>query len=108
MGEASRLCSDVPIVLCGNKNDVEERKVEPAAVRFPRKIRLQYYDISAKSNYNIEKPFLWLARKLLDKPDLDFVEAAILQPAQTTVDIELLAKHKREFTEAVHWPSDEE
>lgn len=24
----------------------------------------QYYDISAKSNYNFEKPFLWLARKL--------------------------------------------
>lgn len=23
-----------------------------------------YYDISAKSNYNFEKPFLWLARKL--------------------------------------------
>ena len=23
---------------------------------------LQYYDISAKSNYNFEKPFLWLAR----------------------------------------------
>ena len=22
----------------------------------------QYYDISAKSNYNFEKPFLWLAR----------------------------------------------
>lgn len=25
---------------------------------------VQYYDISAKSNYNFEKPFLWLARKL--------------------------------------------
>jgi GTP-binding nuclear protein Ran len=31
---------------------------------------LQYYDISAKSNYNFEKPFLWLARKLVGNPTL--------------------------------------
>jgi hypothetical protein len=24
----------------------------------------RYFDISAKSNYNFEKPFLWLAKKL--------------------------------------------
>ena len=29
-----------------------------------RKKNLQYYEISAKSNYNYEKPFLYLARKL--------------------------------------------
>ena len=31
---------------------------------FHRKKNLQYFEISAKSNYNFEKPFLWLARKL--------------------------------------------
>ena len=35
-----------------------------------RKKNLQYYDISAKSNYNFEKPFLWLARYYFEK-DLD-------------------------------------
>lgn len=35
------------------------------AITFHRKKNLQYYDISAKSNYNFEKPFLWLARKLI-------------------------------------------
>ncbi|KAK7808333.1 hypothetical protein U0070_002704, partial [Myodes glareolus] len=34
---------------------------------------LQYYDISAKSNDNFEKPLLWLARKLLGDPNLEFV-----------------------------------
>ena len=34
-------------------------------ITFHRKKNLQYYDISAKSNYNFEKPFLWLARKLV-------------------------------------------
>nr|AAW79002.1 GekBS156P [Gekko japonicus] len=36
------------------------------------KKNLQYYDISAKSNYNFEKPFLWLARKLIGDPNLEF------------------------------------
>jgi hypothetical protein len=28
---------------------------------------MQYYDISARSNYNFEKPFLWLAKKYDDE-----------------------------------------
>ena len=32
---------------------------------FHRKKSIQYFEISAKSNYNFEKPFLWLARKLV-------------------------------------------
>jgi GTP-binding nuclear protein Ran len=59
-----RVCENIPIVLCGNKVDVKERKVKAKAITFHRKKNLQYYDISAKSNYNFEKPFLWLARKL--------------------------------------------
>ena len=34
-------------------------------VRACRKKNLQYHEISAKSNYNYEKPFLYLARKLV-------------------------------------------
>ena len=39
--------------------------MKTAAVTFHRKKSLQYFEISAKSNYNFEKPFLWLARKLV-------------------------------------------
>lgn len=39
-------------------------------ITFHRKKNLQYYDISAKSNYNFEKPFLWLARKLVGNQSL--------------------------------------
>ena len=59
-----RVCENIPIVLCGNKVDIKERKVKAKSITFHRKKNLQYYDISAKSNYNFEKPFLWLARKL--------------------------------------------
>ena len=52
-----RVCGEgVPIVLCGNKVDVRDRKVKPKNIVFHRKKHnMQYYDISAKSNYNFEK-----------------------------------------------------
>ncbi|CAF4524200.1 unnamed protein product, partial [Rotaria socialis] len=67
-----RVCENIPIVLCGNKVDVKDRKVKAKAITFHRKNNMQYYDISARSNYNFEKPFLWLARKLAGDPNLEF------------------------------------
>ena len=69
-GDLVRVCENIPIVLCGNKVDVKERKVKAKTITFHRKKNLQYYDISAKSNYNFEKPFLWLARKLVGNQTL--------------------------------------
>ena len=48
-------------------------------ITFHRKKNLQYYDISAKSNYNFEKPFLWLARKLCGSPKF---QTESLSPSQ--------------------------
>lgn len=70
LGDLVRVCENIPIVLCGNKVDVKERKVKAKTITFHRKKNLQYYDISAKSNYNFEKPFLWLARKLVGNQTL--------------------------------------
>merc|ERR1719323_434944 len=53
-----RVCENIPIVLCGNKVDVKNRQVKPKQVTFHRKKNLQYYEISAKSNYNYERPFV--------------------------------------------------
>ncbi|KAH7118144.1 small ras GTP-binding nuclear protein, partial [Dactylonectria estremocensis] len=75
-----RVCENIPIVLCGNKVDVTKRKVKAKTITFHRKKHLQYYDISAKSNYNFEKPFLWLARKLVGNAQLGFVAAPALAP----------------------------
>lgn len=69
-GDLVRVCENIPIVLTGNKVDVKERKVKAKTITFHRKKNLQYYDISAKSNYNFEKPFLWLARKLVGNQTL--------------------------------------
>ena len=69
---------------------------------------MQYYDISAKSNYNFEKPFLWLARKLAGNPQLDFVAAPALAPPEVQVDANLMAQYNNEMAEAAAQPLPEE
>jgi GTP-binding nuclear protein Ran len=81
-----RVCENVPIVLCGNKVDVKNRQVKAKQVIFHRKKNLQYYEVSAKSNYNFEKPFLYLARKLVGDPNLAFAEEGALLPPEVTID----------------------
>ncbi|KAI0573289.1 GTP-binding nuclear protein GSP1 Ran [Pyrenophora tritici-repentis] len=49
------------------------RDVKPTLIRL---------DVSAKSNYNFEKPFLWLARKLVGNQTLDFVAAPALRECE--------------------------
>ncbi|KAK3814710.1 MAG: GTP-binding nuclear protein GSP1/Ran [Linnemannia elongata] len=103
-----RVCENIPIVLCGNKVDIKERKVKPKAIDFHRKKSLQYYDISAKSNYNFEKPFLWLARKLAGHQDLEFVASPALAPAEVQVDAELMKQYNQELSNAAAMPLPEE
>lgn len=80
-------CKNVPIVLCGNKVDCKDRKVEPSDINFHRLHGIPYYDISAKSNYNFEKPFLYLVRKFLGE-DTHFVESPALAPPEVSIDLE--------------------
>jgi len=74
-----RVCENIPIVLCGNKVDVKDRKVNAKTIIFHRKNNMQYYDISARSNYNFEKPFLWIARKLVGNEELGFTDMPALK-----------------------------
>jgi len=95
---------NVPIVLCGNKVDIKERKVKAKLITFHRKKNLQYYDISAKSNYNFEKPFLWLARKLAGNPSLEFVASPALAPPESSVDPHLVEQYRQEMEAAAAEP----
>eukprot|EP01094_Clydonella_sp_ATCC50884_P001203 TRINITY_DN1089_c2_g1_i1.p2 TRINITY_DN1089_c2_g1~~TRINITY_DN1089_c2_g1_i1.p2 ORF type:complete len:221 (+),score=84.97 TRINITY_DN1089_c2_g1_i1:24-665(+) len=94
-----RVCNRIPIVLCGNKVDVKDRKVRPKQIVFHRKKNLQYYEISAKSNYHFEKPFLYLARRLLGS-NLAFREAPALQPPEAQIDEAVQAEMERELDQA--------
>jgi GTP-binding nuclear protein Ran len=82
----TRVCPDAHIVLVGNKVDVKERKVKAKQIIFHRKKNIQYYDVSAKSNYQYEKPFLHLLRKISGDYELTLVEAPVLQAAEFEMD----------------------
>ena len=103
-----RVCENIHVVLCGNKVDVKERKVKAKSITFHRKKNLQYYDISAKSNYNFEKPFLWLARKLAGNPGLEFVASVALAPPEVQIDQDMMNKIQRDAEEAAAMPLPDE
>merc|ERR1711972_1049745 len=106
--DGDRVCENIPIVLCGNKVDVKNRQVKAKQVTFHRKKNLQYYEISAKSNYNFEKPFLYLARKLVGDPNLTFVEAPALQPPEVAIDVQKQLQIDQELQQAMQQPLPEE
>jgi len=82
--------------------------VKAKAITFHRKKNLQYYDISAKSNYNFEKPFLWLARKPVNQPNLTFVESPALKPPEVALDLEQVRRYEQELQSALTTPLPEE
>ncbi|GFP90448.1 GTP-binding nuclear protein Ran-3 [Phtheirospermum japonicum] len=99
-----RVCDNIPIVICGNKIDVKNRQVKAKQVTFHRKKNLQYFEISAKSNYNYEKPFLYLARKLAGVADLKLVEQLALAPPEVQFDMVEQKKQEEELKNAMNLP----
>jgi GTP-binding nuclear protein Ran len=93
--ELRRVTGDKPIVLCGNKVDITEtggasgcrRKVQAKHITVHRKHNLQYYDLSVKSGYQIEKPFLWLMRLLTGDPDLCYATPTAPMPPRVATSL---------------------
>jgi GTP-binding nuclear protein Ran len=98
------VCENIPVVLVGNKVDVKNRQVKPKQVTFHRKKNLQYHEVSAKSNYNYEKPFLYLARKLVGDPALVFVEQLALAPPEVQIDLQQQAEYEKQLADAAAMP----
>ena len=84
--DITRIAENIPIILVGNKVDQKDRKVKARQITFHRKRNLQYFDISAKSNYQYEKPFLWILRTLVGDPNLHLVESIALKPMELHMD----------------------
>ncbi|KAH0483409.1 MAG: uncharacterized protein KVP18_005182, partial [Porospora cf. gigantea A] len=57
---------------------------------FHRKRNLQYYDVSARSNYNFVKPFLWIIRRMVNVPDLEIV-GEIAKAPEISIDPSVVA-----------------
>lgn len=87
---------EIPVIVCGNKIDLKDRKVSQANIKqkYYKNIT-QYVDISAKSNHNYEIPFLVAARNLTGLQNLQFAENINLQPPEATLDAETIYESKR-------------
>ena len=83
-----------PLCCVATKWILRTKRLRQNQVVFHRKKNLQYYDISAKSNYSFEKPFLWLARKLIGDPNLEFVAMPALAPPEVVMDPALAAQYE--------------
>ena len=78
-----RICGPIPVVICGNKiENSGSRKVMESDIKFHKKHRLQYYEVSAIASYNFDKPFFKLAQILSNQADLYFLERSKLKPAE--------------------------
>lgn len=70
--------ADKPIVLCGSKHDLKHdlgtRNVPNELISdLVQKTRISYFEISSKTNYNFDEPFLEISKRLMGKADLQFV-----------------------------------
>jgi GTP-binding nuclear protein Ran len=74
-----------------------DRKVPAKRVTFHKKNNLRYFEVSAKSNYHFEMPFLSLARQLS-------VSAPVLLPPEVHVDESLMQQYEQELAHAEQVP----
>ncbi len=68
---------NIPTVVCGNKVDDINWNIDKKSLSFKT---MKTFLISAKTNYNLDKPFLDLARKLTGFIDLKFVHIEDMAP----------------------------
>ena len=55
-------------------------------------------------NYNFEKPFAWLARKLSGDSNLHFVEDPALAPPEAQLDMAAIERFQKEMADAAAMP----
>jgi len=105
--DLSRVCDRIPMVVVGNKVDCKDRKVKPKDIIFHRRKNLQYYDVSAKSNYNYEKPFLHILRALSGNPTAAFANEIAPPPPESQLhDPTQLAAYQKELAAIADTPLD--
>ena len=99
--DLTQIWRNIPIVLVGNKVRLTGRNTKPSQITFHRKKNLQYYDISTKLNYNLEKPFLWLARKLSGDNQLHFIDMPVFQSPEVIIKENATRQYEQEIAQAM-------
>lgn len=85
-----RVCGRIPIAVVGNKADLKQRGIAAKHMLIQRRLGLPYFSVSAKANYHIEQPFLWLIRELRQDPELILLESPMLRSAEAKMETDQL------------------
>lgn len=73
----------IPMVLCGNKVDLEkERQVKPKDILFNRKKSIPYCEISVKTWQNCDAPFLYILQLLENDKKLKMIQQPATYPPE--------------------------
>lgn len=86
--------SDPPIIICGNKSDLPDDKIEVSIDDVYNAPWGKRYIVSASSNCNSEKLWLDLVRQLTEYPDLQFVKKS---------EVKMNPCEVKSPTKTVHW-----
>ena len=100
--DLTRVCGDdIPLVVCGNKVDAKERKVNKSNnPTFARKKGLRHFDISTKTGHNFEKPLLHLTRALMEDNRLRFVSTTTANDGSQKANVKQSSKEESDFASA--------
>lgn len=60
----------IPVTIVGSKVDVRGRLASRVQFPYATDHGLLYYQVATKDGFNLDKPLQWLARQLLQNPDL--------------------------------------
>ncbi len=82
---------EIPIVICGNKVDLKGENWTQYLPEIPQ------YLISAKSNFEFEKPLLDILRQFKEDNSIEFVPSEAVAPPEVIPSPALLARYRKEL-----------
>ena len=106
--DITRVCEDIPIVLCGNKVDVRNCQVRAKTITFHRKKNLQYYELSAKSTRILRSRFCTWRGSWRGTRSWCLRRVRRSRPPEVKVDMAEVAQYEKELADAVAQPLPDE
>lgn len=88
--DVSRVCPDIPVVLCANKIDVKERKVKSKGITYHTKHKMGFYEISVKERISLKEPLEYLLQQVTKEPELTIKDSVDAELFTGVGDLSLL------------------
>lgn len=63
---------EIPIIICGNKYDIQDKKIDPKSIKIHKELGLKMCDMSIQSGHNLSTPLLYLIRCLCNNKNIQF------------------------------------